>query len=169
MGNRTIQKTPAPYVMFHKALFLEFKEGTAFELTFLNGKVMRYDMAWLFPSYPQLRDLEDRKLFLSGKLMGSYGVIWNEDLDIEAETVYEEGVTVAKNEPIDNSVGSALQAARAHLGISQKQLSVLSGIDQSDISKTERGVANPSVSTLERLAQALGGKLQISFNIPAAS
>ena len=156
-------------IMFHKAVEMKYLDGTNLELRFQDGIVKQYDVAVLFFKYPQLKALEDRNLFISGKLISPYGIKWTDELDLETETVYEEGVTVAKNEPIDNSVGSALQAARAHLGISQKQLSVLSGIDQSDISKTERGVANPSVSTLERLAQALGGKLQIRFNIPAAS
>ena len=35
--------------------------------------------------------------------------------------------------------------------------------DQSDISKIERGVANPSVATLERIAAALGGRLTIAI------
>ena len=53
-------------------------------------------------------------------------------------------------------------------GMSQKQLEAATGIDQSDISKIERGVANPSVSTLERIAKALGGKLAISIAVPAS-
>ena len=42
-------------------------------------------------------------------------------------------------------VGNAVAAARAKKGISQKELSEATGIDQSDLSKIERGVANPSV------------------------
>ena len=80
--------------MFHKAIELVLKEGTSLELTFQNGEVKAYDMAVLFPKYHQLEALKNRKLFLSGKLMGSYGIIWNDDLDIEAETIYEDGVTV---------------------------------------------------------------------------
>lgn len=60
----------------------------------------------------------------------------------------------------------AVSAARALAGLSQKQLSALTGIDQSDISKIERGVANPSVATLNRIASALGGKLSITIEIP---
>ena len=37
--------------------------------------------------------------------------------------------------------------------------------DPSDISKIERGVANPSISTLERIAKALGGELVIEIRI----
>jgi len=82
--------------MFHKAINLEFKEGTTLELTFQNGEVKAYDMTVLFGKYPQLKALKDRPLFLSGKLMGSYGIIWNDDLDIEAETIYEDGAPVSK-------------------------------------------------------------------------
>ena len=80
--------------MFHKAINLEFKEGTTLELTFQNGEVKAYDMSVLFSKYPQLEALKDRKLFLNGKLMGSYGVYWNDELDIEAETIYEDGISV---------------------------------------------------------------------------
>ena len=80
--------------MFHKAIKLDFKEGTVFDLTFQDGKVKRYDMAVLFEKYPQFCALKDREIFLSGKLMGAYGIVWNDDLDIEAETIYEEGETV---------------------------------------------------------------------------
>ena len=43
------------------------------------------------------------------------------------------------------------------------ELASKSGVDQSDISKIERGVANPSLSTLNRLAQAMGMELQIDL------
>ena len=150
--------------MFHKAVKLEFEEGTVLELTFQDGKVKRFDMGVLFDKSPQLTALRDRKLFTSGQLMGFYGIIWNEELDIEAETIYEEGETVRVEKPaVGILIGNALSAARAKKGLSQKALSEATGIDQSDISKIERGVANPSVSTLSRLAEALDTKLIVSF------
>ncbi len=155
--------------MFHKAIDLRFLEGTALEVVFQDGKVKQYDMASLFEKYPQLRALEDRGLFLSGKLMGAYGIVWNDDLDIETETIYEEGITVREEEPaVNQAAASAVAKARALSGMSQKQLAAATGIDQSDISKIERGLANPSVSTLERIAKALGGRLAISITAPAA-
>ena len=57
--------------MFHKAIDLKFLDGTALAVTFQDGKVKRYDMRCLFSKYPQLKALEDRELFLSGKLMGA--------------------------------------------------------------------------------------------------
>lgn len=150
--------------MFHKAIKLEYGEGTTLALTFQDGKVKRYDMAALFGKYPQLNALRDRALFTSGQLMGPYGIVWNDDLDIEAETIYEDGETIREEKPAAFvMVGSAVAAARARKGISQKELSHLTGIDQSDLSRIERGIANPSVNTLDRIAQALDAKLTVSI------
>ena len=156
--------------MFHKAIELKLMEGTALEVLFQDGFVKRYDMSALFPKYPQLKQLENRELFLSGKLMGAYGIVWNDDLDIETETIYEDGEAVRKEVLMINKASSqAVAAARAAAWISQKQLAALSGIDQSDISKIERGIANPSVATLDRIAKALGGQLNISIEVPATA
>ena len=150
--------------MFHKAVHLEFLEGTALELTFQSGEVKRYDMAVLFAKYPQLEALKDRSLFTSGRLMGSYGILWNDELDIEAETIYEDGITVREEKvPLNLMVANAVSSARATSGMSQTELAAATGIDQSDISKIERGMANPSVNTLGRIAAALGTQLSISF------
>ena len=150
--------------MFHKALQLQFKQGTKLQVKFQTGEIKEYDMSKLFKKYPQLEALKNRKLFLSGKLMGAYGIIWNEDLDIEVETIYEEGKTI-KVEEISSSmvVGNAVVEARNKAGLSQKELSNLTGIDQSDISKIERGVGNPSINTIDRIAKALNNKLVISI------
>ena len=152
--------------MFHKATDLRFLEGTAMEVVFQDGKVKKYDMKSLFGKYPQLRALEDRQLFMSGKLMGAYGIIWNDDLDIETETIYEDGITIHEDQPASGqSAAAAVASARALSGMSQKQLAAITGIDQSDISKIERGIANPSIFTLERIAKALDGQLVISIAV----
>ena len=164
MGDRTIQEASTVGLMFHRAIDLSFREGTTIELTFQDGDVKAYDMSQLFERYPQLEALKDRSLFCSGKLEGFYGVIWNDDLDIGAETVYENGVLVRKVRPAPHvEIGEEVHFARACEDMSQVQLASLTGIDQSDISKIERGVANPSVGTLKRIAQALGYELHVTF------
>ena len=57
----------------------------------------------------------------------------------------------------------ALIEARKTQHITQKQLSELTGIAQGDISKLENGSANPSIKTLQRLANGLGMMLKIEF------
>ncbi|MCR5694204.1 MAG: helix-turn-helix domain-containing protein [Clostridia bacterium] len=139
------------------------------KVSFEDGTVKRYDMRKLFSKYPQLSALEDKALFLSAKLIGAYGIVWNDDLDVETEIIYEDGETVHKeNVTIHHASSQAVAAARARAGISQQRLAELTGIDQSDISKIERGVSNPSVATLERIATALHGQLSITIDVPTA-
>ena len=45
----------------------------------------------------------------------------------------------------------------------RQQLSERTGIAQGDISKLERGNANPSIRTLQRLAAGMGMKLRLEF------
>ncbi len=150
--------------MFHRATDLVFKDGTVLELKFQDGQVKQYDMESLFGKYPQLTALRDRRLFLSGRLLGQFGIVWNDELDLEAETVYQDGVTVRIDKPaVFSAIGEAVMTARARKGLSQKELSEITGIDQADISRIERGIANPSVSTLNRIAEALDAQLTVSM------
>lgn len=149
--------------MFHKVIKLEYKDNVTLEMTFQDGKVMRYDMSVLFDKYPALKALKNRDLFLSGK-MSSYGIRWNDDLDIEAETIYQDGELVRTTKlPINFEIAYMVSSARAKSGLSQAKLSELTGIDQADISKIENGLSNPSISTLERIAKALRADLEISI------
>ena len=60
-------------------------------------------------------------------------------------------------------VAYAITKARTTAGLSQSQLAAKTNINQADISKLERGIANPSINTLSRIAEALGANLRISF------
>ena len=66
------------------------------------------------------------------------------------------------------SVIEAMLKARKESGLTQKQLSERTGIAQTDISKLERGNANPSLRTLQRLAAGMGMKVKIEF-VPVSS
>lgn len=61
------------------------------------------------------------------------------------------------------TVIQALIDARKGINMTQKQLAALTGVDQADISKLERGVVNPSLKTLQRIADGMGMKLRLSF------
>lgn len=64
------------------------------------------------------------------------------------------------------SVIQAMVNARKETGLTQKELSDRTGIAQADISKLENGNANPSLRTLQRLADGMGMKLKLEF-VPA--
>ena len=146
-----------------KSIKLVLKEGTTFDLYFLDGIVKRYDILSLADKFPQLNALKDRQLFLKGKLLGWSGVYWNEDLDIEADTVYEEGIDVSNEyQDIDCVVlGYKIKEKRLELGLSQQELARKARVDQSDISKLEKGTANPSLKMIRRITDSLKSKLTI--------
>lgn len=147
----------------NKSIKLVLKEGTIFDLYFLDGCVKRYDILFLADKFPQLDALKDRELFLKGKLLGWSGVYWNEDLDIECDTVYEEGIDVSKEyDDIDNVVlGYKIRELRRNADLSQVELANKAGIDQSDLSKIEKGIANPSIKQITRVLSALNHRLTI--------
>lgn len=57
----------------------------------------------------------------------------------------------------------AMIDARHASGLTQKELAERTGIAQGDISKLEKGNANPSLKTLKRLADGMGMTLRIEF------
>ena len=150
--------------MNYTATKLRFLEGVTLELTFLDGKVIKYDLTKLFDKYPQFKKLqEDRKLFVSGELWPLGEVIyWNEDIDLDTALIYEDGQVVSFVEPsINEQIALLLTKSREELNITQKELSKLSHIDQGDISRIERGVGNPTLKKIEKLFNALGKHLDI--------
>lgn len=64
---------------------------------------------------------------------------------------------------VKTAFADAIVEARQSLGLTQKQLSELSGIDQADISKLEKGDRNPTVKLLQKLAKAMDMSLEIRF------
>lgn len=63
----------------------------------------------------------------------------------------------------EHAVVQAIIDARKNAGLTQKELSKRTGIAQGDISKLENGNANPSIRTLQRLADAMGMTLKVEF------
>ena len=147
------------------AIKLVLKEGTVFDLYYLDGCVKRYDILSLANKFPQLNALKDRELFLKGHLMGSSGVIWNEDLDISVEDPYYDGVDVTKEyDNIESTIrGYKIKQKRLELNMSQEELASKVGIDQSDLSKIEKGNANPSIKMIYKIVCGLDSKLRFTI------
>lgn len=54
------------------------------------------------------------------------------------------------------AIGQAVRAHRKELGVSQEELGFRCGLDRTYVSAVERGVRNPTVWVLRRLAFGLG-------------
>jgi transcriptional regulator with XRE-family HTH domain len=57
----------------------------------------------------------------------------------------------------------AIVEARNSRHLTQKELSVLTGINQADISKIENGTRNPSLNMIKRLAEGMNMRLELNF------
>lgn len=63
----------------------------------------------------------------------------------------------------DFIIMQALIDARKKLGLTQQQLAQRTKINQADISKIEKGISNPSLNTLKKLAKGMNMRLKIAF------
>ena len=59
------------------------------------------------------------------------------------------------------AVGAAVARASKASGLTQVQLASAASVQQAEVSRIERGHANPTVSTLARIAQATGSRLEL--------
>ena len=67
---------------------------------------------------------------------------------------------------INAEVRDLVISARSAANLTQKQLAQRSGVSQANISKIENGNYQPSLSTLKRIAGALGKRMVVSFEDP---
>lgn len=153
--------------MTHRIIEVKTLERYTITAVFQNGVEKKYDMCQLFSTVPQFDILKTQSgLFEQVRVdVGGYGISWNDELDLSAEEIWENGIATGKVSELDIkiSVGEKLTGARELVGMKQTELSAATGLYQADISKIERGLANPSLLTLKRLADGLGMKLNIEF------
>lgn len=76
-------------------------------------------------------------------------------------------VASKKHHPVDVNpqlaVAVTLRWARQEAGLTQAELAARIGVSQQQIAKLERPGANPSIATLEKLAKALGVRLELEL------
>ena len=153
--------------MTHRIISVKPLDNMILSVVFQNGTEKEYNIRNLYSIFSQFEDLEKiHGLFQQVQIdAGGYGVSWNDELDLDVETLWAEGIETGAKHDVGtlHLLAESLINARAQAGMTQKQLSDIVGIYQADISKIERGLANPSISTLQRLAEGLGMQLQIKF------
>lgn len=67
------------------------------------------------------------------------------------------------NSQLEFDLTEMLIRARNEQHLTQRELSIKSGVRQSNLSKIERGQCSPDLSTLQKIAQGLGKQLRIQF------
>jgi transcriptional regulator with XRE-family HTH domain len=66
-----------------------------------------------------------------------------------------------------NLVARNIRKLRVKIGVSQENLAVDAQIDRTYVSRLERGLENPTVAVLEKLASALNAEIKDLFVEPA--
>ncbi len=134
---------------------------------FSTDEYKKFDIKPLIKKYPPFKALvETEGLYEQARIdVGGYGIVWNDNLDLSADGIYEQG---APCEPPDNievykqRLLEELVKVRKNAKLSQKQLEILSGIAQPCIARTEKGSTDPNLTTLLKLLEPLGLTLSIT-------
>jgi transcriptional regulator with XRE-family HTH domain len=67
-------------------------------------------------------------------------------------------------EPDESVLGRTVRSLREERGMALRELADLAGVSSSFVSQVERGIANPSVASLRRIAEALGTSIGALFD-----
>ncbi len=68
-----------------------------------------------------------------------------------------------ENQSVERDIMRQIVEARIAEGLSQQELAAKCGMKPSNLCRLENGNGNPSIATLNKIAQGLGKRLKISF------
>ena len=151
--------------MFHTIKEITSLENLEIKVIFHGGIEKSYDIRKMFDPFPQMKELENGDLFKSAVLdPGGYGISWNDELDIDAEEIWEDEEEIKRHQiSLEEEVGIKIAKAREIRNMTQKELAEVTGISQANICKLEKGKLNPSLNILKRVAKGLNMNLSLDF------
>lgn len=152
--------------MTHRIQSVKPLNDLRLSVLFQNGVEKEYNIQNLYSVLPQFKEFEtNTDLFNQVQVdAGGYGISWDDRLDLDAEDIWDGGIEICIHDvDVAFLLAESLMKMRDEVGMTQKQLAEVTGIYQADISKIERGLANPSLFTLKRLADGMGAKLKLEF------
>ena len=81
--------------MFHKVKDVDPLPGMGLSVQFVNGTTKLYDVEPLLARFPAFEALKNEALFESVKVdQGGYGIVWNDELDLSCDELWEHGIEV---------------------------------------------------------------------------
>ncbi|MBE6742097.1 MAG: DUF2442 domain-containing protein [Ruminococcaceae bacterium] len=81
--------------MFHKVNSVNVLPDYRLSVQFAQGITKVYDVKPLMQKYNAFKALENAELFSSVEVdVGGYGIIWNDDIDLSCDELFEKGETV---------------------------------------------------------------------------
>lgn len=77
---------------FHTIKCVKPLENMIIKVIFENGEIKKYDMKPLIEKYEVFKKLNNKELFNKAKVdIGGYGIIWNDDIDLSSEEIWNNG------------------------------------------------------------------------------
>ncbi len=105
--------------MFHKVKSVSALPNYRLSVQFCEGLTKIYDVKPLFERLPVFASLQNEEDFFAVSVdVGGYGIVWNDELDLSCDELWENGVTVQT--PFDDLI--ALSDATALWGLSESAL-----------------------------------------------
>lgn len=81
--------------MFHKVKNVIAQSNYKLIVQFSEGVTKIYDMNKLIENNPIFKPLKNNELYYEVKVdIGGYGIVWNEDIDISCDELFENGKTI---------------------------------------------------------------------------
>jgi len=82
--------------MFHKVKYVSALPDYKLVVVFSEGVIKKYDMEDIMNSIPIFTDLKnDDDLYNSVSVdIGGYGIVWNDEIDISCDELWEKGVRI---------------------------------------------------------------------------
>ena len=92
--------------MFHKVKSVTALPNLELDVQFVNGTTKIYDAKPLLDRIPAFKALEDEALFSQVEVdTGGYGIVWNDDLDLSCDELWEHGRKIET--PFDDLISFA--------------------------------------------------------------
>ena len=92
--------------MFHKVKSVTALPNLELDVQFVNGTTKIYDAKPLLDRIPAFKALEDEALFSQVEVdTGGYGIVWNDDLDLSCDELWEHGKKIET--PFDDLISFA--------------------------------------------------------------
>ena len=96
------------------------------------------------------------------KTLDEMSAEWLRDSSPDGKALWAEIQNGLQPKRFKEAFAKAVSEKRMELGLTQRQLAKLTGINQRDISHIEQAKANPTLSTQVKLLTTLGLKLEIT-------
>ena len=106
--------------MYNRLISISFEENLIIMAKFNDGKIVSYNIRQLYDQFPIFKELENDPLLFNNGIIapGGCGIIFNDEIDIACEELYENGTLISqeKVEDLNLQIGNLFSLEREKKG-----------------------------------------------------